>query len=70
MTCERCREEADSIIMSRLNRQMICLECHDKERKYPRYEEAAAAELAEVQRGNYNYPGLLDGQDLGEWDKE
>lgn len=64
-TCERCRKPVDSVMMSMLNRQMVCLECKDKERKHPRYKEAAAAELAEVQRGNYNYPGLLDGEDVG-----
>lgn len=65
--CDRCKKKTLSTIMSILNQQMICNDCKDHEKEHPRYKEAAAAELEAVLRGNYNYPGLLHGKDLGTW---
>ena len=44
--------------MSRFNQNQICMVCDDKERAHPSYAEAAAVELAAVQRGDYNFPGV------------
>jgi len=44
--------------MSRFNTDLICPDCEDEERRHPDYEKAAAAELAAVRAGNYNFPGI------------
>jgi hypothetical protein len=65
--CERCGKKSNCMSCSFLNTQWICLECQQKEKDHPLYEEAKKAELEETTKGNYNYPGLLDGKPLGEW---
>lgn len=64
-TCDRCGESlAGGRIMSTLNTDCICLECKEQEKEHPRYKEAAKAELKQVQKGNYNYEGLLQEQKI------
>lgn len=63
-TCRRCGAKDKPTTMSRFNVDIICLDCQAKEKAHPRYAEAAAAELAEVKRGNYNFPGIGKPADL------
>ena len=58
MKCDRCKEETDITIMSRFNTEIICLDCEEKEKKHPRYEEARQAELDACRRGDFNFPGI------------
>ena len=64
MTCERCGKETNVHTMSRFNTQDICMECVEKEKRHPKYPEAAAAELAETKAGRYNFPGIGKPSDL------
>jgi hypothetical protein len=50
--------------MSRFNTQDLCMKCLEKEKKHPKYKEAAEAELRAVQAGNYNFPGIGKPADL------
>lgn len=59
MKCERCGKETNVSTMSMLNTETICMECKEKERKHPLYDEAVRADIAEIKKGNYNYKGLL-----------
>ena len=63
-TCDRCGKENVATTMSYLNMDTLCIDCSVLERSHPRFEEARAAELAEVKKGNLNYRGLLDGQKI------
>ena len=56
--CDRCGKQTTSHIMSMFNTQDLCLECKDKEKKSPRYEEARRAEEAAVRSGNPNFKGI------------
>lgn len=56
--CHRCGNDAGSGTMSRFNTDWICPECEEREKAHPAYPAAAAAELAAVQAGNYNFPGV------------
>lgn len=62
--CERCGKEGLATIMSIFNTDLICLECKEKEKQHPKYEEARAAEEAAVKRGDYNFPGIGKPDDL------
>lgn len=57
--CDRCRAKLASRTMSWLNEDVICMECSEKERTHDRYDEAKEVEMNEVNKGNYNYKGLL-----------
>ena len=58
----RCDRRGGSLeggrIMSMFNEDCICMDCHDKERKDPRFKEAVEAEHAEIRRGNFNFKGI------------
>jgi recombinational DNA repair protein (RecF pathway) len=62
--CQRCSKETRVTTMSRFNTQILCMECLEKEKKHPKYKEAAAAELRAVQAGNYNFSGIGKPADL------
>lgn len=62
MKCDRCQKEMKSFTMSRMNTDHLCSECLDAEKNHPKYQEAHDIELAEVKKGNYQYPGLFAGQ--------
>lgn len=53
--CERCYKDAKISTMSRLNQQTICMDCAEKEKSHPRYEEAREAERQAVLAGDYNF---------------
>ena len=44
--------------MSMYNTDIICMECKEKERKRPDYEEARRVENEHVKAGNYNFGGI------------
>lgn len=64
MICARCRKETNVHTMSRFNTDDICMDCLEKEKRHPKYPEAAAAELAAVKAGDLNFPGVGKPADL------
>lgn len=63
--CDRCGKsflDGTPHTMSFMNKDAICMDCRDAEKKHPLYEEARNAELEAVKRGDFNYPGLFYGQ--------
>jgi len=57
--CDRCGKDLrKGSTMSRMNTQVICLECADKEQLAPGYEVAKKAEQDAVLRGDYNFNGI------------
>jgi len=57
--CQRCFNDTGGVsIMSMFNEQMICMDCLEREKKNPRYNEAREAEAAACRRGDYNFPGI------------
>jgi hypothetical protein len=64
MICDRCRCKTTLTIMSMFNQDILCPECKDAEEQHPAYADAVAAELRQVQAGNYNYPGIGRPADL------
>lgn len=64
-TCDRCGVELTGVHrMSFFNTDMCCLDCLEKEKQHPDYQRAKAEELAAVQRGDYNFPGIGKPEDL------
>lgn len=68
--CDRCREKTLSFQMSKLNKDMLCMKCTEKEKSHPRYKEAVEAEHQAVVNGDYNYPGLLYGEKIKIWKED
>jgi hypothetical protein len=64
MRCERCQSECLSTICSMFNTDMVCRDCKRKEEAHPEYENARSAEMAAVQSGDYNFPGIGKPADL------
>lgn len=60
--CSRCGSPLNIRTMSRMNEDIICMDCAEAEKSHPRYQEASEAELEQVRAGNYNYPGLFAGR--------
>ena len=56
--CPRCGKALHSYMMSRFNTDEICMECVDREKAHSLYKDAYDAELAALQSGNYNFPGV------------
>ncbi len=62
--CDRCGGDMRAWIMSKFNRDQICIPCKDDEKDAPGYAAADEAEVASVRSGNYNYAGVgLSGED-------
>lgn len=63
--CDRCHQPTNGrTIMSMYNEQVICTGCKDKERQRHDYNEAVAADVAQIKQGNYNFGGIgLDNQE-------
>jgi hypothetical protein len=58
-TCDRCGGSLkDGRIMSMYNKDCICMDCKDKERKRIDYKEAVKADIEEIKKGNLNYKGI------------
>lgn len=45
-------------IMSMFNTQIICMKCKGAERQRPDYNDAVAADVAEIKKGNLNFEGI------------
>jgi len=56
--CQRCGEKGNTSTMSWFNTDLICMDCSDKEKSHPKYQEAKDREHAEVKKGNLNYGGV------------
>lgn len=57
--CDRCGAPLDGVrTMSKFNTQTICMECSEKERSNPRYDEALKADHEEIKSGNLNFKGI------------
>jgi hypothetical protein len=56
--CDRCSQKTNVTTMSMFNRQIICMDCKEAERKRPDYAEAVKAERDAIQKGDYNFPGI------------
>lgn len=62
--CPRCKLKTNVTIMSQFNTEMICLPCKNIEQQHPKYQQAVEAELAEIAKGNFNFPGIGKPADL------
>lgn len=58
MNCDRCGEKTGAFITSYFNTEIICMDCQKKESAHPQYEHAREVEIAAVERGDYNFPGI------------
>lgn len=58
MKCDRCGELTSAFTTSYFNTEIICLDCCEFERAHPLFEHAREVETQEVEKGNYNYPGI------------
>ena len=56
--CQRCGVKSNASTMSWFNTDLICMDCADKEKSHPKYQEAKDRENEEVQKGNLNYDGI------------
>ncbi len=57
--CDRCGRSLDNgRTMSMFNEDCICLQCKKEETKRPDYKSAVEADMAEIKKGNYNFPGV------------
>lgn len=56
--CARCKSQMTQFTMSWFNKDYICMPCRIKEEQHPDIQLAKAAELKEVQKGNYDYEGI------------
>jgi hypothetical protein len=56
--CQRCGVKSNASTMSWFNTDLICMDCADKEKNHPKYQEAKDRENEEVQKGNLNYEGI------------
>lgn len=56
--CNRCLAPIAVSIMSKLNTDILCMDCKDDEKELPSYQAGAAAETDAVRNGNYNFPGV------------
>jgi hypothetical protein len=59
--CERCGKKTGATSMSYLNTETLCMDCKKEERSHPLYKLGKDVELAEVQKGNMNFSGILHG---------
>ena len=60
--CSRCEGLLTIRTMSKMNEDILCMDCAEAEKAHPRYQEAADAEIEQIIAGNYNYPGLFAGK--------
>jgi len=50
--------------MSRFNKEIICLDCEERERRHPEYPKAVEAEAAAIRRGEKTFRGIGMPEDL------
>jgi hypothetical protein len=58
MICDRCKQETGAYTGSFFNMEIICLECSDRERAHPKFEEARRIETEATLQGEFNFPGI------------
>ena len=57
--CDRCDGDLKSgRTMSMFNRDCICMDCKEKEKQDKDYPKAVQADIDEIKKGNYNFPGI------------
>jgi hypothetical protein len=58
--CDRCGTTlaGKTRIMSMYNNDCLCLDCKQKETERPDYKTASDADVNEIKKGNYNFPGI------------
>jgi len=56
--CDRCCRPTNITIMSKFNKDIICMPCKEEEKMHPEYKKASDAELDAVKRGDYNFDGI------------
>jgi HAD superfamily hydrolase (TIGR01662 family) len=56
--CHRCDKKTNTHTMSWFNTDLICMDCSNKEKSHPKYQEAKDKELEQVKKGNYNFEGI------------
>ena len=57
--CDRCGQSLKGgRIMSMFNRDCICLDCKEKERKDKDYKKAVEADIEAIKKGDFNFPGI------------
>ena len=63
-SCVRCGKEfkGGAKTLSRMNMDIICVNCKEAERKHPEFDRACRANLRELRRGNYDFKGIFNGQ--------
>ena len=62
--CDRCYLPTGTFSSSYFNRDMICIECKEREKAHPLYTEAKRIENQEIDRGNFSFPGIGLPEDL------
>jgi len=63
--CDRCNlPNGNLTIMSKFNKDIICMTCKDEEKAHPEYANASDVEVAECKKGNYNFEGIGLPKDL------
>lgn len=60
--CSRCGKVMTARSMSKMNEDILCMECLETEKSHPRYQEAVNAELEQIKVGNYYFRGLFAGK--------
>lgn len=61
--CDRCGDRA-TLTGSFFNTDMLCAICEEREKAHPDYARAKEVEMAEVRKGNMNFPGIGLPKDL------
>ena len=57
--CDRCCGSTNNVtIMSKFNKDIICIPCSYEEKMHPQYGKAIQAEIKECFKGNLNYEGI------------
>lgn len=56
--CQRCGTPSGTHIMSMFNTDLICSDCHTRERNHPKYAEAVRADHVAIAGGNFNFRGI------------
>ena len=57
--CDRCGGDLKSgRTMSMFNRDCICMDCKEKEMQDKDYPKAVQADIDEIKKGNFNFPGI------------
>ncbi|WP_006524789.1 hypothetical protein [Desulfoscipio gibsoniae] len=57
--CDRCGGDLKGgRTMSAFNLDCICMDCKAKEKQDKDYDKAVKADIDEIKKGNYNFPGI------------